>query len=162
MPVFGLYGLFAITATFYSMVGFGGGSTYIALLGLFGVHYTLIPVISLLCNICVVTHNIQRYRKDYQINTSILWPLLFTSIPFAFIGGQYEINEAFPDQCGIRGQVRDGYYPSNIALRGKLDTFSISKKTTSSLPSQLANQILRRIRWERHNINGPLKTLSYC
>ena len=92
MP-FLLYGLFAITAAFYSMVGFGGGSTYIALLSISGVPFSIIPVVALICNLCVVSHNVWRYRTEYEINKRILLPLLLTSIPFAFLGGQFQINK---------------------------------------------------------------------
>ena len=47
--------LFLITAILYSSVGFGGGSTYLALLLIWNVPYFILPVISLLCNIIVRT-----------------------------------------------------------------------------------------------------------
>ena len=49
--------LFLVTATFYSSVGFGGGSTYLALLLIWGVPYTIFPILALLCNIIVVSGN---------------------------------------------------------------------------------------------------------
>ena len=38
--------LFFVTALIYSSVGFGGGSTYLALLLIWGVPYTIFPVIA--------------------------------------------------------------------------------------------------------------------
>ncbi|SVD71034.1 uncharacterized protein METZ01_LOCUS423888, partial [marine metagenome] len=35
--------LFIVTATLYSSVGFGGGSTYLALLLLWGIPYSIFP-----------------------------------------------------------------------------------------------------------------------
>jgi hypothetical protein len=49
--------LFFITAILYSSVGFGGGSTYLALLLIWDIPYYIFPVIALLCNIIVVTGN---------------------------------------------------------------------------------------------------------
>ena len=49
--------LFFVTALIYSSVGFGGGSTYLALLLIWGVPYTIFPVIALVCNIIVVSGN---------------------------------------------------------------------------------------------------------
>ena len=39
--------LFLVTATLYSSVGFGGGSTYLALLLIWNVPYFIFPVIAL-------------------------------------------------------------------------------------------------------------------
>ena len=47
--------LFLLTATLYSSVGFGGGSTYLALLLIWDVPYLIFPVIALFCNIIVVS-----------------------------------------------------------------------------------------------------------
>ena len=49
-----LTGLFFLIAFFYSLVGFGGGSSYIALLIYFGVSHTTAPALALICNIIVV------------------------------------------------------------------------------------------------------------
>lgn len=79
--------LFFVTAILYSTVGLGGGSTYIALMVLWSVPFTQLPIIALLCNISVVTINLVRYeRKDYPLKTLI--PLVVTSIPMAYIGGR--------------------------------------------------------------------------
>ncbi len=79
--------LFFLTAILYSTVGLGGGSTYIALMVLWSVPLTQLPIIALLCNISVVTINLFRYeRKDYPLKT--LTPLVVTSIPMAYIGGR--------------------------------------------------------------------------
>ena len=43
--------LFFVTAILYSSVGFGGGSTYLALLLIWDIPYYIFPVIALLCNI---------------------------------------------------------------------------------------------------------------
>ena len=84
---------FCVTATFYSMVGFGGGSTYIALLGIFDVPSQELPLVALSCNILVVSMNIPRYQRGTTIDWSTILPLTLTSIPAAFLAGNTSISE---------------------------------------------------------------------
>ena len=79
--------LFFITAILYSSVGFGGGSTYLALLLIWDIPYNIFPVIALLCNIIVVTGNSINYVRAGNHNFKLLLPFLFGSIPLAFLGG---------------------------------------------------------------------------
>ena len=85
--------LFFATSTIYSSVGFGGGSTYLALLLLWGIPYTIFPVIALSCNIIVVTGNCINYSKAGNLNLKFLAPYLVGSIPMAFIGGALSIEK---------------------------------------------------------------------
>ncbi len=79
--------LFFITAVLYSSVGFGGGSTYLALLLIWDVPYYIFPIIALFCNIIVVTGNSINYVRAGNHNFKLLIPFLIGSIPLAFIGG---------------------------------------------------------------------------
>lgn len=88
-----LTGLFALVALVYASVGFGGGSTYTALLGLWGADYQLIPVISLLCNIIVVTGGSVRFVRAGLVNWAQVAPLLLVSAPLAFIGGLVPLKQ---------------------------------------------------------------------
>ena len=85
--------LFFITAILYSSVGFGGGSTYLALLLIWEIPYFIFPVIALICNIIVVTGNSFNYIRAGNHNIKLLIPFLIGSIPFAFIGGTLIINK---------------------------------------------------------------------
>ena len=85
--------LFLLTATLYSSVGFGGGSTYLALLLIWDVPYLIFPVIALFCNIIVVVGNCFNYIRAGNINLKILNPYLISSIPLAFIGGSLSIDK---------------------------------------------------------------------
>ena len=85
--------LFLLTATLYSSVGFGGGSTYLALLLIWDVPYLIFPVIALFCNIIVASGNCINYIKAGNINLKILAPFLISSVPLAFIGGSLSINK---------------------------------------------------------------------
>lgn len=85
--------LFFLTALIYSMAGFGGGSTYLALLVLFGLPYESIPKIALLCNLVVVSGSfIHFYRRGHFSLTRVL-PFVLTSIPLAYLGGRIPISE---------------------------------------------------------------------
>ena len=85
--------LFFITSILYSSVGFGGGSTYLALLLIWKIPYYIFPVVALLCNIIVTSGNSINYIKAGNLNLKILTPYLIGSIPFAFIGGTININK---------------------------------------------------------------------
>ena len=87
--------LFFVTAILYASVGFGGGSTYLALLLLWGVPYFIFPIIALSCNIIVVSGNCINYIKAGHLNLKLLVPYLFGSIPLAFIGGSLAIEKDF-------------------------------------------------------------------
>jgi uncharacterized membrane protein YfcA len=87
--------LFFLTATLYSSVGFGGGSTYLALLLIWDVPYLIFPIIALFCNIIVVSGNCFNYIKAGNVNFKILTPYLVSSVPLAFIGGSLSINKSF-------------------------------------------------------------------
>ena len=87
--------LFFVTAILYASVGFGGGSTYLALLLLWGVPYFIFPVIALSCNIIVVSGNCFNYIRTGNLNLKLLIPYLIGSIPLAFIGGSLSIGKEF-------------------------------------------------------------------
>lgn len=87
---------FFVTALLYASVGFGGGSTYSALLALAGFDYRLLPVLSLACNIVVVTGSTIRFHRAKI--TPWRGALLMTAVaaPAAFLGGLTPITrEAF-------------------------------------------------------------------
>ena len=85
--------LFLITAILYASVGFGGGSTYLALLLLWGLPYFIFPIIALSCNIIVVSGNCFNYVRAGNLNLRILVPYLVGSIPLAYIGGSLPIEK---------------------------------------------------------------------
>ena len=85
--------LFLVTAILYSSVGFGGGSTYLALLLIWKVPYLIFPVIALSCNIIVVSGNCFNYIRAGNLDFKLLFPYLIGSIPLAFIGGSLPIEK---------------------------------------------------------------------
>ena len=85
--------LFFVTAILYSSVGFGGGSTYLALLLIWEIPYYIFPVIALCSNIIVVSGNCFNYIKAGNLNLKLLIPYLIGSIPLAFLGGSIAIGK---------------------------------------------------------------------
>ena len=84
---------FFITAIFYSSIGFGGGSTYLALMLIWDVPFYIFPIIALICNIIVVTGNSINFLRTKNINLNLLTPYLFGSVPFAFFGASISIDK---------------------------------------------------------------------
>ena len=89
----GLAALFFLTALLYGAAGFGGGSTYNALLVLAGTDYRAVPVIALACNILVVTVGSWRFARSGHVDWRRIWPLFVLSIPFAWLGGRLVVAE---------------------------------------------------------------------
>ena len=84
---------FFITAILYSSAGFGGGSTYLALMLIWDIPYYIFPVIALLCNIIVVSGNSINYLKSGNLSFNLIIPYLMGSIPFAFFGASIPIEK---------------------------------------------------------------------
>lgn len=85
--------VFFLTALLYATVGFGGGSTYNALLVLVGTDYRLTPTIALICNLIVVTGNLWAFRRTLSAVAKRLTPFLILSAPAAWLGGRIPISE---------------------------------------------------------------------
>ena len=85
--------LFFVTAILYASVGFGGGSTYLALLLIWDIPYYIFPVIALMCNIFVVSGNSFNYIRAGNFNSKLLVPYLIGSIPLAYFGGSLSIEK---------------------------------------------------------------------
>ncbi|GJL91663.1 sulfite exporter TauE/SafE family protein [Hyphococcus sp.] len=85
--------LFFATAALYASVGFGGGSTYNALLVLTGADYRILPAIALTCNIIVVAGGAYAFARAGQMRWRRLAPFLVTSVPAALAGGRIPISE---------------------------------------------------------------------
>ena len=86
--------LFFITAILYSSVGFGGGSTYLALMLIWDIPYYIFPIIALSCNIIVVSGNSVNYIRSKNIDLKLLIPYLIGSIPFAFFGASISLEKS--------------------------------------------------------------------
>ena len=93
MPVWLIPGFFG-TALLYASVGFGGGSTYSALLALARIDFRLLPIISLACNIVVVTGGVIRFARAGEMPWRGALTVSLVAAPLAFLGGLTPIKEA--------------------------------------------------------------------
>jgi len=94
MPPFELIFFFFIIAILYSSVGFGGGSSYLAILALYGVDYRVLRLIALMCNIVVVSGGSYIFWKNGFVRWKKILPLLVLSVPLAFLGGRIQLSES--------------------------------------------------------------------
>ena len=85
---------FLVTALLYASVGFGGGSTYAALLALSGLDYRLLPMVALACNIVVVTGGTIRFARARVTPWRGALMLTGLAAPAAFIGGLVPVDQA--------------------------------------------------------------------
>ena len=85
--------LFLIIALIYSSVGFGGGSSYLALLALMSVSFYVTRSLALVCNIVVVGGSIYWFLKNRHFKLSEFLPFVVTSVPMAFLGASYKLTE---------------------------------------------------------------------
>ena len=87
--------LFFLVAILYSSVGFGGGSSYLAVLALTSLAFIHFRAIALLCNIVVVSGGTLIYIKNKLFDWKKIFPLVLMSVPMAFIGGYLKISQTF-------------------------------------------------------------------
>ncbi|MDH5397957.1 MAG: sulfite exporter TauE/SafE family protein [Cyclobacteriaceae bacterium] len=85
--------IFFLVALFYSTVGFGGGSSYLALMAVFGISALLMRSTALTCNIIVVTSGTYLFYRQGHLNFKKVWPFVLASIPMAFAGGLVQMSE---------------------------------------------------------------------
>ncbi|HEU5292308.1 MAG TPA: sulfite exporter TauE/SafE family protein [Cyclobacteriaceae bacterium] len=84
---------FFIIALIYSSVGFGGGSSYLAILALLAVDFLLMRSTALLCNIVVVVGGVYIFYKEGKLDIKKTWPLVVSSVPLAYLGGLWPIRQ---------------------------------------------------------------------
>jgi len=89
-----LYGLaFFVIAFLYAAVGHGGASGYLALMAIFNFNVGVIKPTALILNLLVSCIAFISFYKAKHFKSSMLWPLVITSIPFAYIGSVMPISE---------------------------------------------------------------------
>ena len=90
-----LIALFFIVALIYSSVGFGGGSSYLALLAipLFALPQELIRPTALFCNLIVVTAGAIIFYKEKSLKWKVVLPYVALSVPAAFAGGRTQLSD---------------------------------------------------------------------
>ena len=124
---------FFVIATLYSSVGFGGGSSYLALLTIVLTGFFAIRSIALVCNLVVVSGSTYLYFKNNHAKLKDFLPFVLTSIPLAFIGASFRLKEhVFFIILGVSLIV------SALFLALQTYQFRNSQKETKSYPSYLS------------------------
>ncbi len=84
---------FFLIAWLYASVGFGGGSSYLALLSLSQIPFTQIPSLSLICNILVTCTGFSNFYREGHFSRQYFWPLILGSIPMVSVGAMIPISK---------------------------------------------------------------------
>ncbi|NGP75039.1 sulfite exporter TauE/SafE family protein [Balneolaceae bacterium YR4-1] len=122
--------IFFLIALFYSSVGFGGGSSYLAVLSLFMSEFYEIRSTALVLNVCVVTIGTIIFIRNRVFDIKAFWPFLAASIPMAYFGAQLQLTQkAFFLILGS-ALLMAGLFMilKFVAYKLKNKTFSIPKK----------------------------------
>lgn len=85
--------IFFFIALVYSSVGFGGGSSYLAILSLVITDFHEIRSTALVLNIFVVSIGTIVYIKNGVFKPKPLWPFFVLSVPLAYLGAQIQLSE---------------------------------------------------------------------
>jgi uncharacterized membrane protein YfcA len=89
-----IYGsAFFVIAFLYASVGHGGASGYLALMAIFNFSSSVMKPTALILNLLVSCIAFISFYKAKHFKSAMLWPLVITSIPFAFIGSIVPISE---------------------------------------------------------------------
>jgi len=84
-----LSALISVAAVLYSSVGHGGASGYLAAMALFGLAPAMMKPTALALNILVATIATIRFYRTQCFSWRVFLLFAATSIPLAFVGGQY-------------------------------------------------------------------------
>jgi uncharacterized protein len=88
-----LFFFFLVIAFIYASVGFGGGSSYLAILALYALPVPEMKLTALLCNILVVTGGTLIYIRHGQVAWKKIIPLIAVSVPVAFLGARLRLKQ---------------------------------------------------------------------
>lgn len=83
--------LFFMVAFTYSCVGLGGGSSYTALMAIFGINTIAIPMISLILNLIVTSVGSYNFIRNKHGKMKLIVPFLISSMPMAYLGGSLQL-----------------------------------------------------------------------
>ncbi len=85
--------LFFLVALIYASAGFGGGSSYLAIMALWGISPETMRPTALLCNLVVVSGGTWIFWKNNFLDLKKALPFVLASVPMAFLGGYFLVNE---------------------------------------------------------------------
>ena len=84
---------FLIIAFVYASVGFGGGSSYLAILSFYELPFKEMRLVALICNVIVVIGGTIIFIKHKQVNLKKILPLVLISVPMAYLGAIIKIEQ---------------------------------------------------------------------
>ena len=84
---------FLVILFVYASVGFGGGSSYLAVLTLYAFPFQEMKLTALVCNIIVVTGGTIIFIRHKQVDWKKVIPLVVVSVPMAFVGARLKLSE---------------------------------------------------------------------
>lgn len=130
MPLEYLPFIFFFIALFYSSVGFGGGSSYLAILSLVLTDFYEIRSTALILNICVVTIGTFVFIRNNVLKPKLLWPFFVFSIPMAYLGAMVKLSQTVFFLILGGALVLAGIFMILKFVKTKIDSqeFSKSKK----------------------------------
>lgn len=85
--------LLPIVALLYASVGHGGASGYLALMAILGFSPSYMKPTALILNCLVSLISFLQYYRTTPIRWTLFLTLTFASIPLAFLGGMFNINQ---------------------------------------------------------------------
>jgi uncharacterized membrane protein YfcA len=123
-----------VIAVIYSMVGLGGGSGYLMVMGVAGLAPEVMKPTSLMLNIIVAATGLVRFSRVGGFRWRVLWPFVITSVPFALIGGAIDLD-ALIYRCLVAGVLLFAAWRLAFKLPMKAGEEPVS---TVPLPAALA------------------------
>ncbi len=94
MPHWELAFFFFAIAFIYASVGFGGGSSYLALLSVYALPFQEMRLIALVCNVIVVTGGTIVFIRNGQVAWKKILPIVLVSVPLAYVGASLPISHS--------------------------------------------------------------------
>ncbi|MEP5611158.1 MAG: sulfite exporter TauE/SafE family protein [Cyclobacteriaceae bacterium] len=86
--------LFFAIALFYSSIGFGGGSSYLAILSLVLTNFYEIRTLALVLNVIVVSIGTLMFIRKQVFDWKAFWLFIVLSVPLAFVGARLRLSES--------------------------------------------------------------------
>jgi uncharacterized protein len=118
---------FVIVAFIYSSVGFGGGSSYLAILVFYSLPFKETRLIALVCNIIVVSGGTLVFIKHKQVNWRKIVAVVMAGVIMAFLGARMKLSqETFFILLGF------SLITASILLWIKTKTNAVMKKSKTS------------------------------
>lgn len=81
-----------LAALLFSSVGHGGASAYLATFALIGMAPASMRPAALCLNVFVASITLYKFYRVQAFDWSLFWPIAFTSVPAAFLGGQMALS----------------------------------------------------------------------